>query len=47
MIRLVCAAALAIASAAPAMAQSATTSNVRISYEEPRSNNLRPVYERL
>jgi len=35
------------AAAAPAAAQGAKTSNVRISYEEPSDPNLRPVSERL
>ena len=47
MIRIVSALAFAIAWTVPAMAQGATTSNIRISYEEPRSSNLRPVYDRL
>jgi len=38
-----CAAALAT----PAAAQEAKTSNIKISYEEPQSPNLRPVSERL
>jgi hypothetical protein len=36
-------AALAI----PAAAQEATTSSIKISYEEPQNTSLRPVYERL
>jgi len=51
MIRLVCAGAVAGAiawtAAVPAMAQGAATSNIQISYEEPRNNVLRPVYDRL
>ena len=35
------------ADAAPVAAQGAKTSNVRISYEEPRDPSLRPVYRRL
>jgi hypothetical protein len=51
MMRIVSGGALALAIAwtgtAPAMAQSAVTSNVQISYEVPSNNAFRPVYDRL